>query len=82
MDNVQLEQAHPAVGRTLREIDIRNKAGASVIAIVRDGSAMTNPGPDVALQADDIVVLLGSHAELDRATALLTNREPDAPAAE
>jgi CPA2 family monovalent cation:H+ antiporter-2 len=72
VDNVQVEPGHPSLGRTLRELDIRRSTGATVIAIVRSGEAVTNPGPDVRLQADDILVLLGGHKELDRAADLLT----------
>jgi len=72
VDHIQLEPGSPAEGRTLRELDVRKNAGASVIAIARDGKAITNPGPEFALQADDIVVLLGAHRELDEAVNLLT----------
>jgi CPA2 family monovalent cation:H+ antiporter-2 len=78
VENVQVLPEHPSNGRTLRELDLRRTSGASVLAIVRDGEAVTNPGPDHALQAEDIIVLLGSHQQLDRAVALLT-RPPDAP---
>ena len=74
VDNIQVQPGHPGIGRSLRELDIRKASGASVIAIVRNGEAMTNPGPDEMLQADDIVVLLGSHKELDLAAGLLTRR--------
>ncbi len=79
VDNVQLQRGHPGVSRTLRDLDIRRASGASVIAVVRDGAAITNPGPDLSLREDDIVVLLGSHQELDRAAALLT-RQTEQPA--
>ncbi len=72
VDNVQVQPDHPCVGRTLANLNIRKATGASVIAIVRNGSAVTNPGPDLSLQADDILVLLGSHQELDKAVELLT----------
>ncbi len=75
VDNVQLQPDHPAVGRTLKDLDIRRTSGASVLAIVRNGSAVTNPGPDLSLLADDILVLLGSHRELDQAVDLLTRTE-------
>jgi CPA2 family monovalent cation:H+ antiporter-2 len=81
VDNIQVQEGNPGVGRSLRELDIRNASGASVIAIVRDGAAMTNPGPDVMLQADDIVVVLGSHEELDLATRLLTRSSSQVDAA-
>ena len=57
VDNVQLDPAAPAAGRTLKDLDIRKNTGATVIAIARSGEAVTNPGPDFTLQADDIVVL-------------------------
>jgi CPA2 family monovalent cation:H+ antiporter-2 len=72
VDNVQIDVNAPSVNRTLRELDIRKNTGATVIAIARNGEAITNPGPDVALQQDDIVVLLGAHADLDKAVNLLT----------
>lgn len=74
VDNIQIDQDSPAVGRTLRDLDIRNKTGATVIAIARGGEANTNPGPDFLLQADDIVVLIGAHADLDNAVTLLTRK--------
>jgi CPA2 family monovalent cation:H+ antiporter-2 len=74
VDNVQLDAASPAAGKTLKELDIRHTTGATVIAIVRDGAAVTNPGPDFLFQTDDIVVLLGAHAELDRALGILQRR--------
>ena len=49
-----------------------------VIAIVRNGEAVTNPGPNVALRTDDILVLLGSHQELDKAAEILTRRQSGA----
>jgi CPA2 family monovalent cation:H+ antiporter-2 len=72
VDNVQVEPGHPGLGRSLQELDIRRSTGATVIAIVRSGEALTNPRPDLRLQADDILVLLGGHKELDEAVALLT----------
>ena len=78
VDNAQITSGAPCIGRSLRELDLRKVSGASVIAIVRDGAAITNPGPDVTLRADDIVVVLGSHQELDLAMGLLTRREVQA----
>ena len=75
VDNILIEPGSPAVGRTLRELDIRKNTDATVIAIARNGKAVTNPGPDFSLQTDDIVVLLGAHRNLDQAVNLLTRSE-------
>jgi monovalent cation:H+ antiporter-2, CPA2 family len=72
VDNIQLERDAPAAGKSLRELDIRKNTGATVIAIVRSGEAIGNPGPDFTLQPDDIMVLLGAHVNLDKAMNLLT----------
>jgi K+/H+ antiporter YhaU regulatory subunit KhtT len=75
VDNIQLSPGDPAAGRTFRELDIRKNTGATVIAIARNGEANTNPGPDFMLHPDDIVVLLGAHADLDKAVDLLTRKQ-------
>jgi CPA2 family monovalent cation:H+ antiporter-2 len=63
------------VGQTLRGLDLRRRSGgASVIAVVRSGKAETNPSPDLRLEANDNLVLVGSHAALESATALLLGR--------
>jgi CPA2 family monovalent cation:H+ antiporter-2 len=74
VDNVQIEPESPAVGKTLRSLDIRKNSGSTVIAIARSGEAITNPGPDFTLKADDIVVLIGAHRDLDEAIKLLTRK--------
>ena len=48
-----------------------------MIAIVRNGEAITNPGAEFTLQVDDILVLLGAHKELDTAADLLTAETRD-----
>jgi CPA2 family monovalent cation:H+ antiporter-2 len=74
VDNVQIQPECACLGKTLKDLDIRRLSGATVIAIVRNGEASTNPGPDFSLAVDDILVLLGAHKELDAAVELLTKR--------
>ena len=74
MEHIQIEPDSSAAGKTLRYLDIRKNSGASVIAIARNGEAITNPAPDIILQGDDIVVLIGAHRDLDAAVKLLTQR--------
>ena len=75
VDNIQIQQGSPASGKSLRELDIRNRTGATVIAIARNGEAAANPGPDFKIEPEDIVVLLGAHRELDLAINLLTREQ-------
>ena len=60
-----------AEGRSLRALDVRQRTRASVIAVVRDGTPITNPEPDLELRVGDTLVMVGDHAALDAATTLL-----------
>jgi CPA2 family monovalent cation:H+ antiporter-2 len=73
-----VEGARPA-GRTLREIDLRKKTGATVIAVVRGDLSVMSPGADFAIEAGDTMVLVASHRDMDRAFQVLTFREADGP---
>ncbi len=77
VDHLQIGQDSPASGRSLRDLDIRKNTGATVIAIARNGEAITNPGSEFQLQPDDIVILLGAHVDLDKASALLTHKREE-----
>ncbi|MFN2433232.1 MAG: cation:proton antiporter regulatory subunit [Gemmatimonadota bacterium] len=56
---VRVQPASPLVGRTLRQLEIRRRTGASVIAIAREGSHVPNPSPDEAFAAGDTVIVIG-----------------------
>ena len=64
-------EANTACGKTIAQLDVRAKSGVTIIAVVRDGKARTNPPADYTLAEGDILVLVGSHAELDAARHLL-----------
>jgi CPA2 family monovalent cation:H+ antiporter-2 len=75
----RLERICPAVGRTLGELDLRRRTGAAVIAVVREAEPLANPGADLRLEVGDTLVLVGGHAEIEAALALL---EPAAGASD
>jgi K+/H+ antiporter YhaU regulatory subunit KhtT len=56
-----------AVGKTIGELRLRGDTGVTVIAVVRDGHTDINPGAELRLQAEDIMVLLGSPQQIDKA---------------
>ena len=47
-------------------------SGVTVIALVREGKSVHNRAPEFRLAAGDVLVLLGSHKQLDDATQILT----------
>jgi CPA2 family monovalent cation:H+ antiporter-2 len=70
-DTFQVRRGTAADGRTLRDLQLRARTGAVVIAMVRDGVPKTTPSPDEPLQAQDTLVLVGPHAALEAAFDLL-----------
>lgn len=66
-DVFRLDGASAAAGKSLREIDLRRRTGASLLAVVRDGTSHPNPGADFRLESGDDLVLMGSHQEMERA---------------
>jgi CPA2 family monovalent cation:H+ antiporter-2 len=70
----RLAQGSPAVGQTLSQLHLRRESGASVIAVVRDGTSMANPSADLELREGDDLVLVGGHAQVDSALALIRPR--------
>jgi monovalent cation:H+ antiporter-2, CPA2 family len=57
----------PAIGKTIGELRLRTKTGVSIVAIIHEGNAEINPGPETYIRADDVLVLLGSPEKVDLA---------------
>ena len=51
----------------------------SGVAVVRDGTPLPNPDGELHLQAGDTLVLVGSHAEIERAFTALEPPPAAAP---
>ncbi len=54
-----------ACDKTLGEININT--GAIIIAVVRNNEPNPNPGPEFSILSGDILILFGSHMQLDKA---------------
>jgi K+:H+ antiporter len=59
-DWIRLPKGDAVVGKTIGELRIRSTTGASIVAVVRGEEVMPNPGPEVALRADDLIGVLGT----------------------
>ncbi|MFA5160997.1 MAG: cation:proton antiporter [Elusimicrobiales bacterium] len=62
-----IDENSPFAGRSIQELDIRAKTGATVIAIYRDGANFSNPGPHARLAPGDIVILFGNEEQCGKA---------------
>ncbi len=73
-----IKTTSPACGRLIRELELRTKSGASIVAIERQGNNLINPGPDEELQPDDQVLMVGNETHLKKArVCLLGENDPE-----
>lgn len=70
-DIYRIEPDGRAAAATLKELDLRARTGASVIALVRGETSHVNPSPDERLEPGDCLVLVGSHREMEDAFLFL-----------
>lgn len=68
---VPVEPGSHAVGRTLKELDLRARTGATVVAIERAGAKVLLPTGSERLEPGDRLALLGTPSAVDRAEELL-----------
>jgi len=68
---IDLAPDGPAAGKTLRELDMRARTGASVVALVSEGETDSHPGPETRIPTTGRVAVLGSRNQLEEARGLL-----------
>jgi CPA2 family monovalent cation:H+ antiporter-2 len=66
-----IERDSPVAGKTLGELNLRTKSGASIIAITRGNERMLMPSGKETLQAGDVLVLVGTQEAVFVAKGLL-----------
>lgn len=74
VEAVPIEEDSVSCGKLLRELQLRNKTGASIVAISRGHYTHYDPSPEVPLFAGDRLVLMGSNHQLDNARRALATK--------
>ncbi len=84
VSELTLAEESPAIGQTLRALDLRHRTGTSILAVERHGALIGNPDPTFVLQLDDVVLLFGKALEIEAAETYLSppTREDDATTSE
>ncbi len=65
----EIEVPEKLAGRTLRELDLRNRYGITVIAIKRRGTVIPNPSAEDSIEEGDVILVLGSEEAVHRLTS-------------
>ncbi|MCS6293653.1 MAG: cation:proton antiporter [Nitrospira sp.] len=75
VETCRIEEGSPGAGKSLAQLSLRPRTGASVIAWTRAGVTESNPSEKTKLLPGDIVVLLGSRDQIRRAMELILPTE-------
>lgn len=62
---VTIPEGSSTLGRSLRDLDLRNKTGVSVIRILRDSGNVNNPSAQESFKPGDRVVVNGSVGDIE-----------------
>jgi CPA2 family monovalent cation:H+ antiporter-2 len=73
VETYRIEADSPALGKTLGQVSVRPRTGASVIALTRRGRTESSPSEGIRLEESDVLVLLGTREQIRRALALLAD---------
>ncbi|WP_226001210.1 cation:proton antiporter regulatory subunit [Paenibacillus sp. BJ-4] len=70
----RVEPHYASVGNSIGDLDVRQNSGATVIAIVeKKGKKFVNPGPEVVINEDATVVVVGERDQQKRFKQILMN---------
>ncbi|HET7584553.1 MAG TPA: cation:proton antiporter regulatory subunit [Gemmatimonadaceae bacterium] len=67
----RVDASSPLAGHTIGEADIRQRTGASIIAILHQGKAHPNPQPTDTVAAGDTLVVVGDRDQVTRFASLV-----------
>ena len=56
---IKVSKNSPSIGKSIGELEVRKRTGASIIAAIKEGDSIINPGPDYVMNADTTMVVAG-----------------------
>ena len=67
----EVEEGTPAAGRSIGELQFRQKTGATIVAVRKGEELLLSPSPQVRLEAGDILVVACELAQLEQVSQLM-----------
>jgi len=65
LEEIQVASESSLVGQSMREADLRLETGANVLSVIREGGQpLTDWSPELQLEANDILIVLGKQEQL------------------
>ncbi|HYF90747.1 MAG TPA: cation:proton antiporter regulatory subunit [Symbiobacteriaceae bacterium] len=72
IDWLKVEPGSPCAGKTIGELRVRQRTGASIMAVInKDHTKKINPGPDFVLQSEATLVVAGERGQVKACRLLL-----------
>ncbi len=73
VEEFTLDELSSIVGRSIEELDVRKRTGATIVAVKRSDTGVfdTNPDPGLSLQGGDRIIALGTAAQIAGLEALM-----------
>jgi len=77
LEEIPVPEGSPIEGCSIREAHVRDRTGALVLAL-RDGNGTftTNPPPETVVNADQIIIAIGTPGDLEKLQRLVTGATP------
>ena len=70
-ETYRMSEQTPATGHSIRDLKIRSRTGATVIAVRRDGGIIPSPDPDFIFKIGDVIYLIGEREKVLKAIELI-----------
>jgi K+/H+ antiporter YhaU regulatory subunit KhtT len=74
VEEIVVPAGSPLVGQTLMGADLRGRTGATVIGIGRQGEEIFSPDPAMPIQANDLLIVVGTQEAKDRLRQLASGQ--------
>ena len=71
LEELNVADASGLLGRTLSDVDLRNKTGVTLLAVLRPEGVVT-PNADFKFSSKDALIVIGTRQQLDALEALIT----------
>lgn len=68
---IEIGKSSPAIGKTLRELKVRECTGTTIVAVVRNGFEQFSPDASLVLHAEDVLLVAGSAEGQQKLRAML-----------
>lgn len=78
VEEIEVPEDSPFLGKTLMESGLRERTGASVIGIARASEEIFSPSPLEAIRAADLLVVVGTDEAKDLLRSMVEGRAPRA----